>query len=95
MASNEPMDPPPPPMDPRDRELLVEAAASAWRPRSPAASSGGLPMHPAWYDLDDEGREQAFEVARVSRAMEAALHDSGQSTTVRAVLARIAAAGIR
>ena len=69
-----------------DRELLIEAAASAWRP----LLSDGLPVHPAWYDLDDEGRRESFEVAQQARAMEAGLDPDGLSTTVRAVLARIA-----
>ena len=72
-------------MNQRDRELLIEAAASAWRPRSPR----GLPVHPAWYDLDESGRQEAFEAARTLRTMEAAFDPDGLSTTARAVLARI------
>ena len=74
-------------MDPRERELLIEAAASAHR----APVAGALPVHPAWYDLDEAGRVEAFEVARRMRAMEAAMDPDGYSTTVRAVLRRIGA----
>jgi hypothetical protein len=70
----------------RDRELLIERAASAWRSRRPG---GGVGSHPAWHDLDAAGREEAFEVARVSRRLEAALDGEGLSSTARAVLARI------
>ena len=50
---------------------------------------GELRAHPAFYDLDDEGRVEAFEAARRLRVMEAALDADGLSTTARAVLARI------
>lgn len=73
-------------MTARDRELLIERAASAWRARRPG---GGVGSHPAWHDLDAAGREEAFEVARVSRRLEAALDREGLSSTARAVLARI------
>ena len=74
-------------MDDRERDILIEAAAGA--ERSPVR--GALPVHPAWHDLDEAGREQAFEVARELREIEAALDDKGRSTTVKAVLARIQA----
>lgn len=44
--------------DPRVPEELVEAAAGAWRPRRP---DGSLGPHPAWADLDEAGRREAFE----------------------------------
>lgn len=69
-----------------ERELLIEAAATAWRPRSP---SGGIYPHPAWADLDSEGRREAYELTRRRRRLEAALDPDGLSTTGRAVLARI------
>ena len=72
-------------MTPGDREILIEKAASAHRPRH----GRDLPVDPSWYDLDEAGREQAFATARVLRMLEAALDDDGLSTTVRAVLARI------
>jgi hypothetical protein len=67
------------------RERLIEEAASAWRPRGAA----GLRPHPAWADLDADGRLEAYELARVVRRLEAALHPDRLSTTARAVLARI------
>lgn len=72
-------------MQPRERQILIEAACSAWRPRT----AGELPVHPAWYDLDEQGRQEAFETARMLRAMETLLDSEGMSTTVRAVLGRI------
>jgi hypothetical protein len=72
--------------DPRERELLVEQAAGAWRPRLPG---GGVGAHPAWADLDEAGRVEAFEAAALERRLEAALDPEGLSSTVRAVLARI------
>ncbi len=71
------------------REELVEALAGAHRFRDPL---GEIRAHPAFFDLDEEGRVEAFEVARRSRALEAALDPEGLSTTARAVLARIRAA---
>jgi hypothetical protein len=70
----------------QDREPLIEAVAGAYRPRDP---HGGVRAHPAFYDLDEAGREEAFEAALALRAMEAALDPDGLSTTARAVLARI------
>jgi len=68
------------------REDLIEAAAAAWRPRRP---HGEIGSHPAWHDLDEAGREEAFAVASASRTVEAALDPEGLSTTGRAVLERI------
>lgn len=76
----------------KDREALIEAAAGAYRGRDPL---GAVRSHPAWHDLDEAGREEAFEAALESRRMEAALDPEGLSTTARAVLARILAAGAR
>jgi hypothetical protein len=72
--------------DPETRQLLVEAAAGAWRPRRPDGGVGSLPQ---WHDLDDGGRREAFEAARLARRLEAALDPDGLSTTARAVLARL------
>jgi hypothetical protein len=74
-------------MTDREREALVEQAASAYRPRDPL--TGRARPHPAWLDLDDAGRLEAFDVATELRAMEAALDPDGLSTTARAVMARI------
>jgi hypothetical protein len=73
-------------MIPPEDEALVEEAASAFRADGPG---GAVRSHPAWHDLNAEGRARAFKVARTSRALEAALDPEGLSTTVRAVLARI------
>ena len=72
-----------------DREALVEATAGAFRGRGP---HGEVQSHPAWHDLDEAGREEAFDRARTLRRMEAALDPEGLSTTSRAVLARVRAA---
>ncbi len=73
----------------QDRETLVEQAAGAFRGRDP---HGRILAHPAFHDLDEAGREEAFDLAARNRAMEAALDPEGLSTTARAVLARIQAA---
>ena len=69
-----------------EEEALIEAAASAWRARG---RRGGVAFHPAWWDLDETGRRAAYEAARQSRTLEAALDPAGLSTTARAVLARL------
>jgi hypothetical protein len=71
---------------PEEREALIEAVAGAFRPRDPL---GAIRAHPAFHDLDDAGREEAFELSRRLRALEAAMDPEGLSTTGRAVLARI------
>jgi hypothetical protein len=68
-------------------EALVEEAASAYRASDPR--TGALLDHPAWRDLDADGRKKSFAVAVELRDMEAALDPDGLSTTGRAVLARI------
>ena len=74
----------------KDREDLIEQAAGAFRGRDP---HGNVLAHPAWHDLDVPGREEAFALAARLRRMEAALDPEGLSSTSRAVLARILAAG--
>ncbi len=64
---------------------LVEQALSAWRPRRRGAVGG----HPAWHDLDADGRRLVFEETERLRAMEAALDPNGLSSTGHTVLARI------
>ena len=73
-------------MNARARELQIETAASAWRPRRPG---GGVGSHPAWHDLDEAGRREAFEAAQQSRQLEAGLDPDGLSGTARVVLERI------
>ncbi len=72
-------------MTEEEKELLIEAVATANRPR-PLVT---LRYHPAWHDLDAVGREKAADLARALRKIEAALHPEGLSTTARAVLDRI------
>ncbi len=73
-------------MDPRARELLVEQVASAFRPIRPGGELGALP---AWYDLDEPARREAYQLALLERRLEAALDPDGLSSTARAVLARL------
>lgn len=71
----------------RDRDLMIEEATSAWRPRTP---DGSLLPHPAWADLSEADRQRAFDETVVTRRLERALDPEGRSSTVRAVLARLA-----
>ncbi len=72
----------------REREELVAQVTSAWRPRD---VGGAVRGHPAWHDLDGDGRQQAAASTLRLRVMEAALDPGGLSTTAHAVLARISA----
>jgi hypothetical protein len=72
--------------DSKEKEALIEAAASAFRGTTPL---GELRTHPAWEDLDEEGRKEAFELAMKLRKLESALDPKGQSSTVKAILNRI------
>lgn len=69
-----------------DDESLVEELAGAYRER---AASGEVRFSPAFWDLSEDARQQAFEIARTTRRLEAALDPEGLSSTARAVLARI------
>lgn len=77
-------------MTPEERELLIEQAASAWRPRD---RDGGVRAHPAWRDLDADGRIEVWRTASEIRRLESALDGERLSSTARAVLARITARG--
>ena len=68
---------------PEERERLVEQVASAHRPMD---HRGRVQSSPAFADLDDDGRREAYETAATLRALEAALDPEGLSTTARAVL---------
>ncbi len=72
--------------DDRDRDLLVEQAVSAWRPRD---LDGGIRSHPAWADLDDAGRDAVFTQTLLQRRLEASLRPDGLSATGAAVMERI------
>lgn len=67
-------------------ETLIEQVVGAHRERD---RDGRVRSHPAWHDLDAGERVEAFEAARLQRAMEAALDPRGLSSTVKAVLGRI------
>jgi hypothetical protein len=73
-------------MSPIERELLVEQVAGAFRERD---ADGRLRAHPAWHDLDEQGRLQAFDAALVARRLEVLFDPDGLSATARAVLSRI------
>jgi hypothetical protein len=76
-------------MTAQEREALIEAVTSAFRPRDALTSE--LRASDAWYDLDEAGRVEAFERTIELRALESAMDGEGLSTTARAVLARIGA----
>lgn len=71
-------------------ETLIEAVAGAFRHRD---ARGVITSHPAWHDLDAQGRALAWDEAARLRAMESALDPAGLSSTARAVLARIRRGG--
>lgn len=73
-------------MTEQERQELIEQVASAWRPEG---VDGGTRSLPAWHDLDEAGRTEAFELARRLRTLEAALDPDGLSTTARAVLGKL------
>lgn len=70
----------------REEEELLEQVTSAHRRRRP---DGSVAAHPAWHDLNDDGRREAFEQTLLQRKLEAAMDDEGLSTTARALLQRI------
>jgi hypothetical protein len=72
-------------MTPAD-ELLLEQVLSAHRERG---RDGRVKSHPAWHDLDEAGRRQAFDEVLRLRRLEAALDPQGHSSTVKALLARL------
>jgi hypothetical protein len=73
-------------MKPEERDLLIERVAGAHRARDPFES---LKSEPAFYDLDESGRREAYALAVKTRLLEAALDPGGLSSTGHAVLARI------
>ena len=74
--------------DPKERASLIEAAATAFRSKT---ALGEVRSHPAWEDLDEEGRKEAFALAQQLRQVEAALDTAGLSSTAKAVLHQIRA----
>ena len=74
-------------MTPQEREALIEAVTTAFRPRD--GLTGRPRAHDAWHDLDAAGRAEAYEATVRARDLEAALAPDGLTTTARAVLARL------
>lgn len=72
-----------------ERDALIEQAAGAHRFRD---GHGRVLTHPAWADLDEAGRMEAFERALIVRRLEQACDPAGLSATAHVVLARVAAA---
>jgi hypothetical protein len=72
-------------MSDRDREILIEAASSAFRERDP---SGRILFSPAWADLPGEAREELFERQREARTIERLASEDGLSSTARLVARR-------
>jgi hypothetical protein len=66
--------------------LLLEQVVSAHRERT---VDGVIKSHPAWHDLDAEGRRAAFDETLRQRALERAADRAGESSTIKAVLARL------
>jgi hypothetical protein len=75
---------------PQERAQLIEEVVSAHRASDPR---GALRPSPAFADLDEEGRREAFERTLEARAIEAALDPEGLSTTARLLLRRLRAGG--
>lgn len=67
------------------REALIEQVTAAFRERV----RGVIRSMPAWHDLDEAGRIEAYEATVSARELEAALDPNGLSSTAHAVLARI------
>jgi hypothetical protein len=77
-------------MSTRDRDALIEAAASAFRARD---VFGRILPSPHWADLAPEDRDALFDLQLASRRLERAAHPDGLTSTARAVLERIAYLG--
>ena len=72
-------------MDRDERDDLIEATLTAWRPRTP---DGQIHPHPAWADLPAGERETVFEATLHARRLESLADPKGLSTTARVVLER-------
>lgn len=71
-------------MSERERDELIEAAATAYRERD---REGRLIPPPAWWDMAPEQREELFRLHVATRELERAV--MGTSGTVQAVMRRI------
>lgn len=76
-------------MTEEEKDALVAAVAGSYRE---TRSTGEILWSPSFFDLDEEGRREAFEEGVRERALEAALAPDGLGGTSRAVLAKIRAA---
>jgi hypothetical protein len=70
----------------RDEELLLEQVTSAHRRRR---ADGSVRGHPAWFDLDADGRRAAFDATVLQRQLESAMDPDGLTSTARALLSRL------
>ena len=66
--------------------VLIEKVVSAHRQRN---GKGEIQASPAFFDLDESGRVEAFEQAMLQRTLEAALDPDGLSSTAHSLLDRI------
>lgn len=73
-------------MTPEEKAALVCEVASAYRE---TRATGEIAWSPAFHDLDERGRREAFEETLTHRRLEAATSSDGLSGTARAVLAKI------
>lgn len=73
-------------MTPAERDVLIERVVAAHRERDPLDN---LKPEPAFYDLDEAARREAYQLAITTRRLEAALDGAGLSSTGRAVLERL------
>ena len=72
-------------MSSRDREILIEAATTAFRERDP---SGRILVSPAWADLPGDARDELFERQCEARTLERWASEDGLSSTARLVARR-------
>jgi hypothetical protein len=62
-------------MTAQERDALIEAVTSAFRPRDALTSE--LRASDAWHDLDEAGRAEAFERTIALRELESAMDGEG------------------
>jgi hypothetical protein len=72
--------------------MTASYCSSGWQaPTAPATPFSRPKPEPAFFDLDEAGRREAYELGVVTRRLEAAMDPDGLSATGRAVLRRIVA----
>ena len=69
-----------------ERQRLIEQVAGAFRE---VGADGTIRSIPAWHDLDEAGRIEAYALAQSLRRLEAAVDPHGLSTTTRRILSRL------